>query len=138
MLTFEPTSWHLDVWQLTEHDNGTYIEATVGDAIVIYLLEHSGGGFMWDVDGIAQSDLTLIDDCRERIAADDAIGGHVTRKLTVQAGSIGFGSVQFIESRPWEHGTAPLTAYQFTYDISEIPQPGLLPAQRDRLLKEAE
>lgn len=131
---YEPPSWRLDVWQLGPRDDGLFVEASPGDVLDVSLVEHSGGGYLWDVGGIAQSDLELVNDRRERIDPQGAVGGHVIRRLTARAKVSGFGSVQFVERRPWERGAEPLASYQFSYDISEVGQPGLLKTLRDRMV----
>jgi hypothetical protein len=55
------------------------------------------------------------------------------RRITARAKSAGFGSVRFVERRPWER-EEPLSAYQLTYDFTEVGQQGLWATQRDRLL----
>jgi Zn-dependent peptidase ImmA (M78 family) len=131
---YQPATWHLDVWHLDPGDDGLFVEASPGDVVDVSLIEHSGGGYMWDVAGITQSDLELVSDQRERDGAQGAVGGHVTRRLVARAKAPGVGSVRFVERRPWERGVVPMASYQFTYDISEIGQPGLLKAQRDRMM----
>jgi hypothetical protein len=132
--SLQPSSWHLDVWHLGPGDDGLFVEASPGDVLDVALLEHSGGGYLWDVGGIAQSDLELVSDRRERIDPPDAVGGHVTRRLTARAKAPGVGSIQFVERRPWERDVAPLASYQFSYDFSTIGQPGLFKAQLDRMV----
>jgi Zn-dependent peptidase ImmA (M78 family) len=134
---YEPGNWRLDVWQLGAADDGLFVEASPGDILDISLGEHSGGGYLWDVAGIAQTDLEVVSDRRESVDAQGAVGGHVNRRLTARAHTEGVGSVRFVERRPWEQGTPPLASYQFSYDISNIGQPGLLKAQLERMVGEA-
>jgi Zn-dependent peptidase ImmA (M78 family) len=134
---YQPATWHLDVWHLGPGDDGLFVEATPGDVVEVCLLEHSGGGYLWDTGGIAQSDLELVSDQRQRDGLPDTVGGHVTRRLVARAKTPGVGSVRFVERRPWERGTPPISSYQITYDISAIGQPGLLQAQRNRMMGEA-
>jgi Zn-dependent peptidase ImmA (M78 family)/predicted secreted protein len=131
---YEPPSWHLDVWRLGSGDDGTFVEASSGDVIEISLLEHSGGGYLWDVAGLEQSELEILQDQRNKADAGQSVGGHVCRHLTTRARAPGFGSIRFVENRPWERGTEPVSTYQFSYDISDATEPGLLRAQRDRML----
>lgn len=135
---YEPPSWHLDVWHLDPGDNGLFVEVSPGDVVEISLVEHSGGGYIWDVAGIAQTEWELLRDHREALDTQGTIGGHVVRRLIVRARVPGYGSVQFVERRPWERGRESLASYQFSYDISEVGQPGLLKTQRDRMIEGAE
>jgi Zn-dependent peptidase ImmA (M78 family) len=134
---YQPATWHLDVWHLGPGDDGLFVEASPGDVVDVSLVEHSGGGYLWDVAGITQSDLELVSDQRQRDEEQETVGGHVTRRLVARAKTPGVGSVRFVERRPWERGTAPMSSYQFTYDISEIGPSGLLKAQRDRMMGDA-
>ena len=133
-----PQHWYLDVWRLDPHDDGQYLEVSPGDLIGISLNEHSGGGYLWDIDGIRQSDLELVEDRRVPAADDNEVGAHVVRRLVAQAKSPGVGSVQFVERRPWDRIGEPLAAFRFAYDVAEVVQPGLLKAQRDRLVGDAQ
>ncbi len=131
---YEAPSWYLDVWHLRRGDEGVFIEASPGDVLKISLLEHSGGGYMWDVGGLNQTDLEIVDDHRDQEDEPGMIGGHVTRRLTTLAKTVGVGSVRMVERRPWEHGVEPLDSYQFSYDIARPASPGLFAAQLERLL----
>ena len=133
----KPSTWHLDVWHLGPGDDGIFVEVSPGDVVDVALIEHSGGGYLWDVGGIAQTDLELVMDEREREGDAGTVGDHVLRHLVARAKAPGVGSVRFVERRPWEKSTAPIASYQFSYDISEIGQPGLLKAQRDRMTGES-
>jgi len=134
---YAPPNWHLDVWQLNQRDNGSFVEAAPGDVVDVSLFEHSGGGYLWDVGGVSKSDLELVADRREHLQAEGAVGGHVVRRITAKAKTPGFGSVQLVERRPWEPGVEPLSSYRFSYDISEAGKTGLLEAQLDRMVEEA-
>lgn len=129
-----PQSWHLDVWMLGPSDDGLFLEATTEDVLEISLPEHSGGGYLWDVNGIKQSEFELLVDHRSALGSPTAVGGHVTRHLIARAKGPGFGSIRFVERRPWESNADSLSSYQFSYDISALRQPGLLAAQRDRMI----
>ncbi len=131
---FKPNNWRLDVWTLDERDKGLYLELAPNDILDISLAEHSGGGYVWDVAGIAQTEFELVGDRREPSEAGNAVGAHVRRRLTAQARSAGIGSVQFVERRPWERKAPPLNSYQFTYDVREIEKSGLLKAQLERMV----
>ncbi len=130
-------NWYPDIWHLDCQDNGLFVEASKGDVLVISLIEHSGAGFVWDIGGIANSDFEVIDDQRQRIDLDDMVGGHVVRQVTCRALDVGFGSVQLVESRPWEQDQEPLSSFQFSYDVSDGGRPGLFDAQLDRAIKGA-
>jgi hypothetical protein len=132
-----PQNWRLDVWCLRAADEGIFVEGAPNDILDISLVEHSGGGYLWDVGGIDQSDFELVSDRRERVDPEPTVGSHVMRRITARAKAPGFGSVRFVERRPWEGTAEPLSSYQFSYDISETAQPGLLKTQLDRMIRGA-
>lgn len=135
---FEPENWYLDVWHLEPRDDGLFVQASPGDLLDIVLTEHSDGGYLWDIAGIGQTDLELVSDRREPAGDAGTVGSHVFRRLVARAKSPGVGSVRFVERRPWERGTAPLTSFQFAYDVADVARGGLLKAQRDRLVGDAQ
>ena len=129
----QPESWRLDVWHLDQADDGAFVEVAAGDIVDVELLEHSGGGYLWDVGGLGDTDLELLSDRRERIGPAGAVGGHVTRRLVARARATGVGSVQFVERRPWDRAAAR-ASYRFSYVIHEPGKQGLLDAQRELIL----
>ena len=44
-----------DVWLLTERDARARIDGSFNDLFVLRLEEHSGGGYLWDIDQLKQS-----------------------------------------------------------------------------------
>ncbi len=44
-----------DVWLLTERDAGTRIDGSRNDLFVFRLEEHSGGGYLWNIDQLKAS-----------------------------------------------------------------------------------
>lgn len=129
-----PQTWHLDVWELGPRDDGLFVEIAPGDLILFSLPEHSGGGYLWDIAGINHSEFELLHDRRAPLDSGGGVGGHVVRQLTTRARGTGFGSIRFVERRPWERGSEPLSSYQFSYNIAELRQAGLLAAQRGRII----
>lgn len=131
---YQPANWRLDVWELNEGDDGLFVKVSPGDVLDLALVEHSGGGYTWDVGGLANTEFEVVNDRRDRIGDDGTVGAHVVRHVTARAKSPGVGSVQLVERRPWEQGVAAITSYRFSYDVSPAAQEGLLAAQRERLL----
>jgi hypothetical protein len=47
---YRPDNYRGDVWLLTERDAGSRIDGSRNDLFVLQLEEHSGGGYLWDLD----------------------------------------------------------------------------------------
>jgi hypothetical protein len=96
---YEPPDWWLDVWLLTERDEGALIEGGRNDVFVVRLRENSGSGYLWDFDQLREAGFALVNDDRE----DDnpeAIGGVLTRKVTARSEDRVQGQVILQEARP--------------------------------------
>jgi predicted secreted protein len=85
---------------LTEHDDGSRVQARVGDAIELRLPEIASGGYRWSFDDLDASLFEL-----NQIGADypnEGIGssGHAQFRVTVCAA--GTGTLRLKYWRPWE------------------------------------
>ena len=64
---------------LTERDAGTRIDGSRNDLFVLRLTEHSGGGYLWNIDQLKASAFAIVRDALEAIDGD-GIGGPVIRR----------------------------------------------------------
>ena len=78
---YRPDNYRGDVWLLTERDAGSRIDGSRNDLFVLRLEEHSGGGYLWDLDQLIASGFAVVRDEREAIDGD-GIGGPVVRRVT--------------------------------------------------------
>ncbi len=60
-----------DVWLLTERDAGTRIDGSRNDLFVFRLEEHSGGGYLWNIDQLKASGFGIV---RDELEATDGEG----------------------------------------------------------------
>jgi hypothetical protein len=60
--TYRPQDYRGDVWLLTERDAGTRINGSRNDLFVLCLEEHSGGGYLWDIDQLKASGFGIVRD----------------------------------------------------------------------------
>ena len=97
---YTPPNWHVDVWLLTERDEGMFIEGGRNDLFVVRLRENSGAGYVWSFDDLKSAGFVLVKDDREA-TNDGQIGGPVTRCVTAHANGRVEGALTFYESRPW-------------------------------------
>lgn len=132
---YRPQDYRGDVWLLTERDAGTRIDGSRNDLFVLRLKEHSGGGYLWNIDQLAASGFAIVRDALEAIDGD-GIGGPVIRRVTAAPEKGGRGMLQLDERRPWEP-EPPLSRLQLDFDLTGPEEEGLSRAERRRLLEAA-
>ena len=130
-----PQNYRGDVWLLTERDARTRIEGSRNDLFVLRLHEHSGGGYIWDIDQLKASGFGIVHD--ERDALDDgSIGGPVTRRVTAEPPDTYRGHLTLDERRPWAP-EVPLTRLEVDVDLTGPEEAGLSRAERRSWLQAA-
>ena len=132
---YRPQDYRGDVWLLTERDAGSRIDGSRNDLFVLRLKEHSGGGYLWNIEQLAASGFAVVRDATEAIDGD-GIGGPVIRRVTATPEESGRGSLQLDERRPWEPDL-PLSRLQLDFDLTGPEEEGLSRAERRRLLEAA-
>ncbi|WP_292040078.1 MULTISPECIES: ImmA/IrrE family metallo-endopeptidase [unclassified Brevundimonas] len=133
---FTPTSYHGDVWLITEKDQGGRIDGSRGDLFVIRVQELGSAGYLWDFDTLQASGLVVLRDTR-LVGAMDSIGAPIERE--VLAGPNGEdveGALDLRQSRPWLKDP-PIAALAVTFDLSGPEVSGLSRAERRRWLAAA-
>jgi Zn-dependent peptidase ImmA (M78 family) len=132
-----PVDYRGDVWHLTERDADTRINGSRNDHFVLRLDEHSGGGYLWNIDQLRESGFAIIRDDRES-TDHEGVGGpvvrHVTAELKLEEGQRG--QVSLAESRPWQPST-PISRVTLNYDLTGPEEKGFSRAERRQLLKAA-
>lgn len=131
---YTPQDYRGDVWLLTERDAGTRIDGSRSDLFVLRLEEHSGGGYLWDVDQLRASGFAVVGDALED-TDPEAVGGHVIRRVTACAEGADRGWMSIDERRPWDPDE-PLASLSVEYDFTGPEETGYSRAAR-RLLLEA-
>jgi Zn-dependent peptidase ImmA (M78 family) len=133
---YEPENYRGDVWLLTEKDADTRIDGSRNDHFVLRLKEHSGGGYLWDMDQLNASGFAIV---REELEAvdGDGVGGPVVRRVTAQPTSSYRGTMAIDERRPWDLDDAPLTSLEVEFDLTGPEEEGLSRAERRDLLEAA-
>lgn len=134
--TYRPENYRGDVWLLTERDAGTRIDGSRNDLFVLRLKEHSGGGYLWDMDELKASGFAVV---RDEVEAMDAtaIGGPVVRRVTAQPYNSYRGQMAINERRPWEPDETPLSKLEVEFDLTGPEEEGLSRAERRILLEAA-
>jgi hypothetical protein len=132
---YRPHDYRGDVWLLTERDAGTHISGSRNDLFVLKLQEHSGGGYLWDIDQLKSSGFGIVRDAHEAID-DEGIGGHVVRRVTAAPPDEHRGPMTLAERRPWDP-EPPLSSLKVDFDLTGPEELGLSRAERRSLLEAA-
>jgi Zn-dependent peptidase ImmA (M78 family) len=132
---YRPSDYRGDVWVLTERDADTQIDGSRNDHFVLKLNEHSGGGYLWNIDQLKESGFVVIRDGRLPLD-DDGIGGPVIRHVTAALEAAKRGQFSLDECRPWQPNE-PLAQLRFDYDFTGPEEAGLSRAEQRQLLEAA-
>jgi Zn-dependent peptidase ImmA (M78 family) len=132
---YKPQNYRGDVWLLTERDAGTRIDGSRNDLFVLRLEEHSGGGYLWDIDQLKASGFGVVRDELEAVDGE-GIGGPVIRRVTAAPLQTHRGRMSLEERRPWD-SEPPLTTLDVEFDLTGPEEEGLSRAERRVLLEAA-
>lgn len=66
---YEPAAWYGDVWLVTERDHGMVLQGSRSDLVVLKFQEHSGSGYVWQFEDLADTGLAIRDDGRRAAMA---------------------------------------------------------------------
>ncbi len=130
-----PSDYRGDVWLLTERDADTRIDGSRNDHFVLRLNEHSGGGYLWNIDQLRESGFAIIRDDRES-TDQEGIGGPVVRHVTAGLEQGQRGRVSLNECRPWQP-SAPISHVTLNYDFTGPEEEGFSRAERRQVLEAA-
>lgn len=132
---YQPQDYRGDVWLLTERDAGAHIDGSRNDLFVLRLEEHSGGGYLWDIDQLKESGFAVVRDDLHAIDAD-GVGSPVIRRVTAAPPDTYRGRLAIDERRPWDPDP-PLATLAVDVDLTGPEQEGLSRVERRRLLEAA-
>jgi Zn-dependent peptidase ImmA (M78 family) len=132
---YRPQDYRGDVWLLSECDAGARLDGSRNDLFVLRLKEHSGGGYLWDIDQLKASGFAVVRDDLQVIDAE-GIGGPVIRRVTATPPNVYRGRLTIDERRPWEPET-PLNTLAVEVDLTGPEQEGLSRVERRRLFEAA-
>ena len=135
LVDYQPLDYRRDVWLLTEHDSGTSISGSAEDLIVLRLEEHSGGGYLWNVEDLTRSGFSVVGDVREEVDSV-GIGNSTFRRLTAIVEEPHKGRVFLGECRPWQPGRL-LKSLELYCDLTGPEDEGYSRVERRRILEAA-
>ena len=132
---YKPQNYRGDVWVLTRYDAGTRIDGSRNDHFILRLNEHSGGGYLWNIEELKQSGFAVVKDGRDS-PDDESIGGPVFRNVTAAPSEPQRGELRLQERRPWQ-STEPLTEFALNFDFTGPEEAGLSRSEQRMLLEAA-
>ena len=132
---YRPADYRGDVWLLTARDCEMRIDGSRNDHFVLRLHEHSGGGYLWNIDQLKASGFAVVRDDTEAVD-HDGIGGPTTRSVTAMLEKAQRGELSLSESRPWQPN-APITELKLNYDFTGPEEEGLSRAERRQIFEAA-
>jgi hypothetical protein len=132
---YRPQDYRGDVWLLTEHDARTRIDGSRNDLFILRLEEHSGGGYLWDIEQLNASGFAIVRDKLEPIDGE-GVGGPVIRRITITPPDSHRGCISLDERRPWDPDP-PLSNLKIDFDLTGPEEEGLSRAERRSLLEAA-
>ncbi len=131
--TYRPSNYRGDVWLLTNSDAGTQIDGSRDDVFVLRLEEHSGSGYVWNLDELNESGFAVVRDERESLDSE-GIGDPVLRRVTAASPESHRGRISIDERRPWQP-TLSLSTFTADFDLTGPEEEGLSRAERRSLLE---
>jgi hypothetical protein len=132
---YTPSDYRGDVWLLTERDGGTRIDGSRNDHFVLNLNEHSGGGYVWDIDQLRESGFAIMRDDRE--ATDpEGVGNNTVRSVIGTSEEPHRGLVSLSETRPWIPDE-PISKLKLDFDFTGPEEEGFSRAERRQILEAA-
>lgn len=126
------TTRGVDVWHLTERDEGAVIEAGRDDLFLLRLREDSGAGYVWTFDELQAAGFVILKDGREPVSAG-RIGAPTIRRVLARSKRPLSGTYRLHECRPWAPNDEP-RALTLHCSTATSDQSGLFRPQLDELL----
>jgi Zn-dependent peptidase ImmA (M78 family) len=131
----QPDDYRGDVWLLTKRDAGTQINGSRNDLFVLRLEEHSGGGYLWNIDQLRDSGFAIVRNETEALD-EEGVGAPVIRRVTAISQEAHRGLIVMDERRPWDPAL-PLSTIAVEYDFTGPEEEGLSRSERRSLLEAA-
>jgi Zn-dependent peptidase ImmA (M78 family) len=132
---YRPENFRGDVWLLTKRDEGALIGGSRADLFVLRLPEHSGGGYLWNLDQLKETSFVVVRDEHESADAE-GVGSHTTRRVTAESRNRQIGEMELIERRPWQP-TKAINSFKVIYDLTGPESEGYSRAERRQILEAA-
>jgi hypothetical protein len=132
---YRPENFRGDVWLLTERDAGASIAGSRADQFILQLPEHSGGGYLWNIDELKERSFVVVRDEHEDVDAE-GVGSHPTRRVTAESRARQAGTMHLLERRPWQP-TKAINSFELAYDLNGPETEGYSRPERRHLFEAA-
>jgi Zn-dependent peptidase ImmA (M78 family)/predicted secreted protein len=126
----------VDVWLVTERDANLRLHGGPKDLFVVRLPEHSGAGYLWQIESMDGEALAIVADRRED-QDGEGIGGPTMRLITAAARDRRAGELRLAERRPWQPAK-PFKTFAVQYNLTGAEQQGWYRDQRQQHRKALE
>lgn len=113
-------NWYPDIWVLSEADAGSRLQGGPNDIFVLRLRQHSGAGYLWNLDQLEAAGFAVMTETHRISHADEQIGGTVDRILVtrlIERDRGRSGRLSLTQVRPWSKTGPPASEIALTYDL---------------------
>lgn len=115
----------IDVWCLSQEEEGTEIRAKPEDVFVIKLRENASAGYCWEFDELKEVGFEILNDTYS-IDNSGNFGNPSIRTCHAQPTNVADGNFELVESCPWKRIPTQKNAFSFTYRSPIELKQGLL------------
>jgi inhibitor of cysteine peptidase len=102
---------------LTERDNGTDIDITIGSALVVQLPSNPSTGYNWTIAGEPSPLKLQKTSFRKGATKASSVGASGTAIFQLRASSPGLATLTLIYRRSWEYNVAPIKTFTVRVDV---------------------
>ena len=92
-------------------DNGTKVNAFVGQELVITLEGNPSTGYTWETKDLDTTMFQQVGDATFTSSNPNLVGAGGTQTLTIKALKAGTATLTLVYHRPWETGVAPANTF---------------------------
>lgn len=115
---------NIDVWLLSQREEGTVIRAKADDVFVIKLLENASAGYHWKFDELEKSGFVILCD-DYHIGEPGYYGGPSLRTIHAQPNQVADRYFELVETCSWKRLPTKKNALSFTYQKPVEQRTGL-------------
>ena len=118
----------IDVWALSQREEGTFINAKADDIFVIKLLENASAGYRWKFDELEENGFVILGD-DYTIDNSGQIGGPSLRTVQAQPYKVADRKIELVETCPWRRLPTKKNKFSFTYQRPVERKIGLIESE---------
>jgi predicted secreted protein len=103
--------------QLDQAADGSSVQLTRGQELVVELPSNRTTGYDWYLSGALPSQLTTASDTYETTSEPGVVGAGGTHVFTYTVAAAGSGTLKLVYVRPWETGVRPAKTFAVTITV---------------------